>query len=380
MKRALFGFAALAAASVAIFPAMAQTPAAKGVYRMPYPDGTQVSIGNDHITHGPDRNRIDMNASSAGQTIIAAAAGRIEIIVDNNNTFCPGTPSGPLSAFETDGDPGIDAGELQAAFNASPANQTTILNAFQAVCNSYTGASATCCVRSVTNIGQTCQWMGAPAGVTCGSGTDGDGPNNFVWMSHPNGEWSKYSHIQFGTATQANLRPAGTPSVNGQPQVLSVGLNVPAGYPIGVEGDVGNASGRHLHFEVAGIDSADEIGATGFLNDVDSAAGVNLRNRAPTFCQIGLVVDGQNETSAKCDDTCTNANEVVGGVFTANSPELTIQATNTVTTNANVQPSGGLALRAGQKVTLLPGFSAVGGGFFAAEIGACDAPGGTGDG
>lgn len=343
-------------------PAAAQMPAAKGVYRLPYTDNTQVSIGNDHTTHSPTRNRLDMTAVIAGTQVVAAGAGTVRIVVDNNNAFCPGTPSSSLSQFETDGATGISNTELQAAFNASPANQTTIQNAFAAVCNNYSGPSARCCVRTVTAIGQTCQWMGAPAGTTCGVGADGDGPNNYIWIEHPNGEWTKYTHIRTNSA------------------LLSVGQNVAAGTPLGVEGDVGNASGRHVHFEIAGIDSANEIAGDGFLIDNDGVAGVNLRNRVPTFCQVGVVQQGVSETATKCDDMCGNDDEVVRGSFNSASPTKLFQATNTVTTNANVQPSGGLALRAGQKITLLPSFSVTGGGFFAAEIGACDAPGGTGDG
>lgn len=339
----------------------AQTPAAKGVYRIPFPDGTDVSIGNDHKTHSP-RNRIDMSASSAGTQVVAAAAGKVRVVVDNNDTFCPRTPSTSLGPFETDGEPGISNPELSAAFNASAANRTTILNAFMAVCSGYSGPSARCCVRSVATIGQTCQWMGAPAGTTCGSGTDGDGPNNYVWIEHPNGEWTKYTHLRTNSA------------------LVSVGQNVVPGTPLGVEGDVGFATGRHVHFEVAGIDSVDEIAGDGFLVDNDTIAGVNLRNRVPTFCQVGVVRKGPSIKAVKCDDSCGRADEVVGGVFGASSPTLLFQATNTLTTSAKVQASGGLAVRAGRKITLAPGFSAVGGGFFAAEIGPCDAPGGSGDG
>lgn len=357
MKRVVFFIFALLLAA----PAAAQTPSAKGVYRMPYPDGTQVNIGRDHRTHTPTQNRLDMTAASAGTQIVAAAAGTVRIVVQNNNTFCPGTPSS-LNAFETDGNPGIDAAELQAAFNASAANQTTILNAFTARCASYTGTSARCCVRTVTNIGQTCQWMGAPVGTTCGTGADGDGPNNYIWIEHPNGEWSKYTHIQTNSA------------------LVSVGQNVVAGTPLGLEGDVGIAGGRHVHFEVAGIDSIDEISDDGFLLDTDGIGVVNLRNRAVTFCEVGVVQQGVSVTAQKCSDTCTNDAETVGGSTTSgNSPRM-VQATDTVTSTATVGVNGGLALRAGSKITLQPGFRATNGGSFSAEIGPCDAPGGTGDG
>jgi murein DD-endopeptidase MepM/ murein hydrolase activator NlpD len=61
--------------------------------------------------------------------------------------------------------------------------------------------------------------------------------NNYVWIEHPNGEWTKYSHMSEGSVTQ----DAG----------LSVGEHVSAGQFLGFEDDVGCANGRHLHFEVA---------------------------------------------------------------------------------------------------------------------------------
>ncbi|WDI31667.1 M23 family metallopeptidase [Hyphococcus flavus] len=349
--------------SAIALPVAAQTPAAKGVYRLPYPDGTQVNIGNDHTTHSPTRNRLDMSASTAGQTIVAAAAGVVRIVVDDNNTVCLPTPSSSLLAFDQDDDDSISDFELLAAYNASSSNRTTIQNAFTARCNAFSTSSARCCIRSVEDpLPQNCAWMGAPAGTTCGAGTDGNGPNNYIWIEHPNGEWTKYTHIQTNSA------------------LVSEGQNIVAGTPLGIEGDVGIATGRHVHFEVAGIESADEIGAQGWLNDVDNVGNRNLRNRVPTFCQVGVVEQGQSETAAKCDDLCGNASESVSGATTSgNSPRL-VQATNTVTSTSTVGANSGLALRAGQKITLQPGFSATNGGFFAAEIGACDAPGGTGDG
>jgi hypothetical protein len=60
--------------------------------------------------------------------------------------------------------------------------------------------------------------------------------NNFVWIEHDNGEWSKYSHMQQGTTTGK----AG----------LKVGDYVAKGTYLGDEGKVGCAWPAHLHFEV----------------------------------------------------------------------------------------------------------------------------------
>lgn len=60
--------------------------------------------------------------------------------------------------------------------------------------------------------------------------------NNYLWIEHDNGEWTKYSHMkQFTTSGAAKLR---------------VGDQVAEGQYLGDEGAVGCASPGHLHFEV----------------------------------------------------------------------------------------------------------------------------------
>ena len=60
--------------------------------------------------------------------------------------------------------------------------------------------------------------------------------NNYVWIEHANGEWSKYSHMkQNSTNVDAGLQ---------------VGDQVCAGTLLGYECEVGQASGPHLDFEV----------------------------------------------------------------------------------------------------------------------------------
>jgi len=61
--------------------------------------------------------------------------------------------------------------------------------------------------------------------------------NNYVWLAHENGEWTKYSHLAFNSASgEAGLK---------------VGDTVKVGQFLGYEDDVGCASGNHLHWEVA---------------------------------------------------------------------------------------------------------------------------------
>ncbi len=106
--------------------------------------------------------------------------------------------------------------------------------------------------------------------------------NNFVWIEHANGEWTKYSHMAKGSSTgQAKLK---------------VGKFVKAGTYLGDESDVGCADGDHLHFEV-GVPRATNplTSAGGFLADNDEGK----RNRIPRICGIagGVFQDGQTYTA-----------------------------------------------------------------------------------
>lgn len=108
--------------------------------------------------------------------------------------------------------------------------------------------------------------------------------NNYVWIAHPNGEWTNYSHIREGSAT------AGAH--------LTVGQRVRAGQVIGVEGAVGCAMLEHVHFEVARPDLGQPIDAGGFLTDnADSG-----RERTPRFCGVagGRVVKGETYAATAC--------------------------------------------------------------------------------
>ena len=68
--------------------------------------------------------------------------------------------------------------------------------------------------------------------------------NNYVWIDHGDGEWTKYSHMkQFTTSGAAKLR---------------VGDRVEEGQYLGDEGNVGCAAPGHLHFEVVERDPLGE--------------------------------------------------------------------------------------------------------------------------
>jgi hypothetical protein len=85
--------------------------------------------------------------------------------------------------------------------------------------------------------------------------------NNYIWIKHAHGEWSKITHQAQHSTTALGHK---------------VGDYVKEGTLLGIESDVGIASGQHVHFEV-GIpdDEANPINSGGWL------IGVNL---APRFC------------------------------------------------------------------------------------------------
>ena len=98
--------------------------------------------------------------------------------------------------------------------------------------------------------------------------------NNYVWIAHPNGEWTNYSHLIRGSVTEGAK--------------LKVGDLVKAGGYLGEEGAVGCAMLEHVHFEVAVPDNTHPIDAGGFLIDNDGGE----RERNPRFCSVvgGMVV------------------------------------------------------------------------------------------
>lgn len=101
--------------------------------------------------------------------------------------------------------------------------------------------------------------------------------NNYVWIAHPNGEWTNYSHVAHGSVTgKAHLK---------------VGDRVAAGQYIGDEGAVGCAMLEHVHFEVAVPDPAHPIDGGGFLTGNDDGK----RELNPRFCGV----PGRNAVKSK---------------------------------------------------------------------------------
>jgi murein DD-endopeptidase MepM/ murein hydrolase activator NlpD len=180
----------------------------QGVYRLPYVDGSRVSVFDDARTHRPI-TRIDLvGEPRQGQThrIVAAAAG---IVMATQDGFA--------------------------------AQQS--------------GRAAADC------------------------------RNNYLWIAHPNGEWTLYSHMRHGTSTG----DAG----------LSVGQHVTAGQYLGDEGSVGCAMLSHLHFEVAVPAKGNPIDGGGFITDNSESR----RNRVPRFClpETGEVTKDAEYLALRCE-------------------------------------------------------------------------------
>jgi murein DD-endopeptidase MepM/ murein hydrolase activator NlpD len=102
--------------------------------------------------------------------------------------------------------------------------------------------------------------------------------NNYVWIAHPNGEWTNYSHLAHDSVTKGAK--------------LKVGDQVSAGAYLGDEGAVGCAMLKHVHFEVAVPDSKNPIDAGGFLTDNEDGK----RERNPRFCGVPNRTVAKNAT------------------------------------------------------------------------------------
>lgn len=252
-----------------------------GTYRLPYSNGVTLRVSQDHLTHNPNKTRYDLVGQSGGIgtnfPIVAAAAGTVMIIVDNNNVTC--TTNG-CSAF-----------------------------------------------------------------------------NNYVWLRHSNGEWSKYTHFVRGSVrTNAGL---------------TVGSNVVAGQYLGNEGAVGAASGVHLHFEVGVPDNTNSVAQA---IDIPNGGFLNGDNRIPLFCGVpGNILYRTNLfVAGNCGGGGCIDNLIVPAKILRTTDAYV--ADNTVDTGNNsisVDTYASLALLAGNKITLRPGFHALSGSYVRAALQPC---------
>jgi murein DD-endopeptidase MepM/ murein hydrolase activator NlpD len=108
--------------------------------------------------------------------------------------------------------------------------------------------------------------------------------NNYVWLAHPNGEWTNYSHLAHGSVTALAK--------------LKVGDTVEAGAFLGNEAAVGCAMLDHVHFEVAVPDEKAPLDRGGFILDNDGSK----REKQPRFCKVpdGTVAKDASYRATAC--------------------------------------------------------------------------------
>jgi murein DD-endopeptidase MepM/ murein hydrolase activator NlpD len=178
--------------------------------------------------------------------------------------------------------------------------------------------------------------------------------NNYVWLEHPNGEWTKYTHMQTGSVTtNAGLR---------------VGQTICAGTYIGDEDDVGCADGVHLHWEVAV--------PTDPVTPFDVSGGyINGFNRIPVVCGIpgNILIAGQTYPAQPC-----GSSDCAGKVLL---PPMLVYGTQAVLSSDEIDSNNSdfrvdtfasVGLRAAHRVTLRPGFRAAWQSYFQAAIRDCN--------
>ncbi|CAA9412702.1 MAG: hypothetical protein AVDCRST_MAG74-2385 [uncultured Pyrinomonadaceae bacterium] len=223
-----------------------------GIYRIPYANGTDVTANNDHHNHPNVLNRVDLGGGDLS-TIVAAASGTIRGLVDKNGDY-------------------NERGDGLAADGTTPQDD----------------ALEHSCLDSNTVVGDCSDY------------------NNYVWIEHPNGEWTKYTHFATGSVT-----------ANG----WEVGDTILVGQALGLQSDVGSADGSHLHFEVAAVPD-------GAPSPPFSALGgfVSGSWNVVTFVCFGedngddnndnLYTDGESYVAGPCTNTAPTAD--AGGPYQVN--------------------------------------------------------------
>lgn len=186
------------------------------------------------------------------------------------------------------------------------------------------------------------------------SGPGNSASNNYLWIQHTNGEWTKYTHFK-----QNSIQ-------------VTVGQTVCEGTFLGYEcaiGAVSPANFRHLHFEVRR--PVDPINPNmdltgGFMDSTEPRL-------IPVVCDItnNHWAQGDVNTAANC--SCSMANESFNFLAVGNGGIEISLATTSVTAGTAVTFSNGSNgfFRAGNNVTFTPGFTASAGSYFSASVGSC---------
>jgi hypothetical protein len=185
--------------------------------------------------------------------------------------------------------------------------------------------------------------------------TDCEDYNNYVWIEHANGEWSKYTHImQYSASDLAGLK---------------VGDTICAGTFLGYECEIGQASGPHLHFEVRHPNNPNKIDIStkgGFMNDA--------QHRIPVINSASLHFFSENDIwTASGSASCPASVDVQAFLAINRSVQIYMASSTLSTVNHSItyeNGSNGL-LQAGESIAIKPGFSALAGSYFEARIRGC---------
>lgn len=187
--------------------------------------------------------------------------------------------------------------------------------------------------------------------------------NNYVWIEHPNGEWTKYTHMtNLSTTFNAGL---------------AVNDWVCAGTFLGFEDRVGCASGDHLHFEVARpTDGTNVLQFTFTGGYIDQDVAENL---IPVICGIdgNIMEDDAIYTAGPCDYDACDLNQVHSTLQVENDEWSVDIVDDFVEAGVDVDifDGGNGIFQAGEYINLTPGFTAHAGSSFSARIRDCNDPG-----
>jgi Peptidase family M23 len=180
--------------------------------------------------------------------------------------------------------------------------------------------------------------------------------NNYLWIEHANGEWTKYSHMRRNSSTVS----AG----------LIEGEFVNAGQLLGYECEIGQASGPHLHFEVRHPNDPDNVQISalgGFMSDAT--------HRIPVICgqSKNYWEAGDDLTSAACSACNTAVSLFMSNqIFGANKVYARLVG-GAITTSANLtfSSTSSTMLQSSTGITFGPGLLITQGAYFNAGIGSC---------
>jgi len=179
--------------------------------------------------------------------------------------------------------------------------------------------------------------------------------NNYIWIEHSNGEWSKYTHMMKNSIREN----AG----------LEVGDTICAGTFLGYECDIGQASGPHLHFEVRHPDDPTNI-------NIDVAGGFmfDATHRIPVINSASIHYFSENDIwTASGSASCPGSVDVQPFLAINRSVQIYMASSELNTVNHSItyeNGSNGL-FQAGESITIKQGFKASPGSYFVARIRSC---------